>query len=113
MVKIYDGMEAVVDRDGEDALGIATKVQTMNPKTWGFGYEQLGVYFGDDSKNFKRGAIIKIWFRPPYKGWKNIVKSWFRNEGNIIKIELVKQGEIESEWQSIKKFFMKRCNGDL
>lgn len=88
MPKRYEG---VIDVCSKNGAGIATKHQTMNPKTW-WGYDQLGTYKGDMT-GFKVGDRVKLTYREKTGSfWKDLRNSF---KPNIIQI-----GKIESEPQT-------------
>lgn len=88
----------VVDAPGTETLGIATRTgKLVDIITFGCwpkpSYEQLGVYHGSDSANYKKGDRVKITYysKEEKKSWslKRKISYYFLDGYNIKKIEKI------------------------
>ena len=91
-MRTFDGMIGVVEEADKYSLSIATRRHTMiDILTFGHfpkpEYHHLGIYVGNDSKDYERGDNVKLTFIEPYDSILESLWSIFSSKPNIIKVE--------------------------
>lgn len=88
----YDGMIGVVEESDKTCLSIVTrKHSALDIFTFGHyprpQYRHLGIYIGDDSKDYKLGDNVIITFKEPNETILESIWDIFSTKPNIIKVE--------------------------
>lgn len=91
-MKVFNGMIGIVEESDKTALSIATrKHSALDILTFGHfprpPYHHLGIYIGDDSKDFVSGDNVIVTFRESNETILESIWDIFSSKPNIIRVE--------------------------